>query len=52
MTTVNDAENDVFYQEGYKSFLDGVPEAANPYQGLDAEFWSDGYEDAMEDSEQ
>lgn len=37
------------YQEGYRAFLDGESEFSNPYTDLDAEYWSDGWEDAKED---
>ena len=36
------------YQEGYGAFLAGVKDYNNPYYGLDAESWSDGWDDACE----
>ncbi len=43
-------EQEAVYQEGYGAFLEGVKDYNNPYSGLDAEFWSDGWEDACEDN--
>ncbi|EJG1732803.1 ribosome modulation factor [Vibrio parahaemolyticus] len=45
-------EQEIVYQEGYNAFLSGEEELSNPYRGIDAEFWSDGFEDAKEDTEQ
>jgi ribosome modulation factor len=39
------------YQEGYRAFLNDESEGSNPYTNLDAEYWSDGWEDANEDYE-
>ncbi|EHY9845550.1 MULTISPECIES: hypothetical protein [Vibrio] len=44
-------DQEIVYQEGYNAFLGGEEELSNPYSGLDAEFWSDGFEDAKEDTE-
>ncbi|WP_169629274.1 ribosome modulation factor [Ferrimonas kyonanensis] len=41
--------SDEIYQEGYRAFNKGEPESANPYSGIDAEYWSDGWVDAQED---
>lgn len=40
------------YQDGYRAGCSGDNKVTNPYSGLAAEFWSDGYEDAVEDSQQ
>lgn len=40
------------YQEGYRAGSSGCSEESNPYSDLAAEFWSDGYEDAIEDNQQ
>lgn len=42
----------VLYQDGYNAFLDGDSELANPYTGIEAEYWSDGWQDAQEDEKQ
>lgn len=38
------------YQQGIKAFLDGIPLAGNPYNGLvcveTCDAWSDGWHDA------
>ena len=44
-------ENNEVYNEGYKAFLNNLTKASNPYTGLYAEYWSDGYEDAHDDEE-
>lgn len=44
-----DEEQEAIYQQGYRAFLDGRSELSNPYSGLDAEYWSDGYADAEDD---
>ncbi len=36
-------------KEGYNAFLDNQKECSNPYSGIDAEYWSDGWEDAADD---
>ncbi|WP_234498176.1 ribosome modulation factor [Vibrio maritimus] len=41
---------DDIYQEGYDAFNSDESEHSNPYDGLDAEYWSDGWEDAHDDS--
>lgn len=38
------------YDEGYKSALLGESENSNPFDGIEAEYWSDGFEDGKEDS--
>ena len=45
------SSHDEIYNEGYRAFLNDLSEVSNPYTGLDAEYWSDGYEDAREDEE-
>lgn len=49
-------EQQEIYEEGRRAYFDSVSddisEFMNPYSGLDAEYWSDGYEDAKEDYEQ
>ena len=45
-------EQQEIYDEGYRAYNSGSSELNNPYTGLDAEFYSDGYEDAKEDAEQ
>ncbi|WP_394222712.1 hypothetical protein [Alteromonas gracilis] len=42
-------EQEQLYREGYAAFLEGVEEHSNPYSNLDAEYWSDGWEDAKDD---
>ncbi len=42
-------DQDEIYQQGYNAYNSGESELSNPYTGLDAEFWSDGWEDAEED---
>ncbi len=46
-----DEEQEAIYQSGYQAYLSGESELSNPYFGLDAEFWSDGWEDAKEDTD-
>ncbi|NVP01920.1 hypothetical protein HWA77_17025 [Photobacterium damselae subsp. damselae] len=48
--TATEAEE--IYQEGYTAYFDGKDELYNPYDGLRAEHFSDGYCDAQEDDEQ
>lgn len=43
---------DHIYKEGYDDYMRGVSENANPYVGLEAEEWLDGWEDAKEDYHQ
>lgn len=43
-------DDDDFHQEGCRAFLAGLSEDENPYTGLAAEHWSDGWEDAQEDA--
>ncbi|EMY6611161.1 MULTISPECIES: hypothetical protein [Vibrio] len=45
-------EERIIYEEGYNAFLSDVPELSNPYDGISAEYWSDGWEDAKEDQDQ
>lgn len=45
-------EQQAIYYEGRFAFELGCSEDSNPYTGLDAEYWSDGYEDALEDDAQ
>lgn len=40
------------YQQGYNAFLNGEIDTSNPYLSLEAEYWSDGWEDAQEDCQQ
>lgn len=40
-----------FYREGYDHAMSGGDDN-NPYSGMSAEYWSDGYEDGIEDSSQ
>lgn len=44
-------EQEELYQEGYSAFLNDEEEYQCPYTGLDAEYWSDGWEDAKEDTD-
>ena len=46
---MNQEQQDI-YDEGYSAFLDGVEDHSNPRSGLDAEYWSDGWEDSNEDN--
>lgn len=52
MTEEQQAIYDEGYDEGRLAFELGSSEHSNPYTGLDAEYWSDGYEDALEDDAQ
>jgi ribosome modulation factor len=45
-----DNNQDDIYQEGYRSCVNGEPELSNPYKGIDAEYWSDGWSDGHEDN--
>jgi ribosome modulation factor len=45
-------EQEEIYQEGYRAQQMGQPEESNPYTGLNAEFWSDGWDDSAEDQSQ
>lgn len=48
-----DNEQQEIYNEGYQAYSHDKDEAlSNPYSGLDAEFWSDGWADAEEDEAQ
>lgn len=47
---MNDQQEAV-YQLGYQAYLSGESELSNPYDGIDAEYWSDGWEDAKEDAD-
>lgn len=49
--SIDEHENEI-YQEGYQAVLDEQSDDRNPYSGMDAEFWSDGHEDAIEDLRQ
>lgn len=42
--------DDNFWEEGFTAFFLGLSEDENPYTGLEAEHWSDGWEDAQEDA--
>lgn len=45
-------EQEGVYQEGYAAGISGQTDDSNPYEGDLAEYWSDGLEDALEDSAQ
>lgn len=43
-------EQHLIYIAGYEAYEPGIePENVCPYDGMDAEFWYDGWEDAKED---
>ena len=42
-------EQQAIYDEGYMGYSPCDPEENNPYSGMDAEYWSDGYADAEDD---
>lgn len=44
-----DEEQESIYQEGYGAYFNGESEESNPYDALNSEFWSDGWDDAKED---
>jgi ribosome modulation factor len=44
--------NEECYNEGYQAARNGEPEDCNPFIGIEAEHWADGYADAIEDMEQ
>lgn len=45
-------EQQEIYDEGYHEGSDGyVLEESNPYKGMDAEYWSDGFADGREDTQ-
>lgn len=46
-----DEEQQELYDEGYRAY-DPDDLENNPYTGMDAEYWSDGYADAEEDDMQ
>jgi len=43
--------NQEIYRDGYEAYDYGETECDNPHTGIDAEYWSDGWEDAKEDHE-
>lgn len=43
---------DDIYNEGYHDYQSGFKEWENPYIGLEAEYWTDGWTDAEEDESQ
>lgn len=45
-------EQQELYDEGYSAFHNDKEESDNPYEGMDAEYWSDGWEDASDDEAQ
>ena len=45
-------DQETIYQQGYNAYLCEEMEHSNPYDGIDAEYWSDGWEDAKEDEQQ
>lgn len=49
---MNQDHKEEIYSEGYRAFNDDSSELTNPYSGIDAEYWCDGWEDAKEDEEQ
>lgn len=46
--TQNDLEE--CFNEGYRAYYDDKDETYNPYEGMEAEWWSDGFEDATDES--
>lgn len=46
-----DSEKDEIFNEGRLAYFDGAEEHQNPYDGLLAEYWSDGWADAQDDDE-
>ena len=44
-------EQEDIYNEGRLDYYFGAEEYSNPYTGIEAEYWSDGWEDAAEDAE-
>lgn len=42
-------EEQALYDEGYNAYFRDKEDHQNPYNGMDAEYWSDGWEDAQED---
>lgn len=44
------AEAEEIYQEGYQAWRFDLSEDSNPYSGIAAEHWADGYDDAREDN--
>lgn len=48
---MNDEQQEI-YDEGYSAFYNDKEESDNPYTGIDAEYWSDGWEDASDDESQ
>lgn len=46
------SETEQAYNEGCDAYYDGCSEDDNPYDGILAEYWSDGWEDAKEDDKQ
>lgn len=42
-------EKEAIYREGYAAYF-RMEEEHNPYEGIDAEYWSDGWTDAEEDN--
>ncbi|ANS87805.1 hypothetical protein VSVS12_04105 [Vibrio scophthalmi] len=45
-----DGEELAIYNEGYYAWQQDKKEEDNPYSGMDAEFWSDGWQDAEDDA--
>jgi hypothetical protein len=48
---MNDDQQEI-YNEGFNDYHRGQDEDCNPYCGLNAEFWGDGWCDACEDDNQ
>lgn len=48
-TTHNVQDLDQIWLEGRAAYCNGDSEDSCPYQGLEAEHWHDGWEDAAED---
>lgn len=45
-------EQEAIYREGYNAFLSNEASHANPYDGLLAEYWDDGWSDAEADEQE
>lgn len=42
-------EEQALYDEGYQAYFKDQKEDAHNYKGLDAEFYTDGWQDAQDD---
>ena len=43
---------DAVYDEGYQAGIDSESKSTCPYEGIEAEYWHDGWEDGEHDSSQ